>query len=145
MSTLASIYLASLSNAYRHTYCAQISNLTVTVLWKSEIPPKLHSSIMKWKIFLPQALSAGTIFSLHACGTDADCACVSINYGRLATPRRHARSQYSLAGDDILTISTGHRYYCPAMFLPIYYLLSPSWITRLYIFLWPKKKQWTIA
>ena len=43
MSTLASIYLASLSNAYRHTYCAQISDLTVTVLRKSEIPPELHS------------------------------------------------------------------------------------------------------
>jgi len=31
MSTLASIYLASLSNAYRHTYRARISDLTVTV------------------------------------------------------------------------------------------------------------------
>ena len=38
VSTLANIFVASLSNAYRHTYCARISDLTVTVLRKSEIP-----------------------------------------------------------------------------------------------------------
>ena len=68
----------------------------------------LGDTKIEWKkIFLPQALSAGTIFRLHACGIDADCACVSINYGRLATPWRHARPQYSQAGHDILTIFTG--------------------------------------
>jgi len=33
---------------------------------------------MKCKDFLPQALSAGAIFRLHPCGTDADCARVSM-------------------------------------------------------------------
>jgi len=31
--------------------------------------------------------SAGTIFRLHACRTDADCACIRVNYGQLALPR----------------------------------------------------------
>ena len=69
---------------------------------------------------LPQALSVGTIFRLHACGTDGDCAGVSINYGRLATPRRRAKSQYSQAGDDILTTFTYHQYYRPALTLSAY-------------------------
>jgi len=35
--------------------------------------------------------SAGTIFRLHVCGTDADC----VNYGRLALPCRRVRCRNS--------------------------------------------------
>jgi len=68
MSTLASIYLTSLNNSYRHTYLARIGDPTVTVLRKSEIPPNLTFSVMKWKkISLPQMLRY--FHRLHACGT----------------------------------------------------------------------------
>jgi len=99
MSILVSIYLASLSNAT--VICA-------AKVWNT---PKLHFFHHEVEDFLPQALSAGTIFRLHPCGTDADCACVSINYGQLATLQRHAWPQYSQAGDDILTILIANQYY----------------------------------
>ena len=68
-------YLSNLSNAYRHAYLARsVIQPVEEEGWKT-----------KWKNSLP-----GTIFRLHACGTDADCACIRVNYGQLALPRRRA-------------------------------------------------------
>jgi len=81
MFTLASIYLASLSNAYRHAYLA-----------RSVIQPvEEEGRKMNWKNSL-LGRSAGTIFRLHACGTDADCVCIRVNYDHLALPRRRAHA-----------------------------------------------------
>jgi len=79
MRTLASIYLASSSNAYWHSYLAQ-----------SVIQPVEEGRKMKWKIVSLGHL-AGTIFRLHACGTNADHECIRVNYGQLALPRQRLR------------------------------------------------------
>ena len=54
------------------------------------IQPVEEGRKTKWKNFSLRC-SASTIFRLHACGTDADCTCIRVNYGQLALSLRCAR------------------------------------------------------
>jgi len=126
VSTLASIYVARLSNAYRHTYRARISDLTVPVLRKSKIPPNFPFPSWSGR-FCP----SGTLSRYHFQTAS------TWDWRRLRMwqhtlwPASHAPApcampRYLQTGDDILTIFTGHH----TIFVPIY-LLSPSWITHI--------------
>jgi len=108
MRTLASIYLASLSNVYRHAYLA-----------RSVIQPvEEEGRKTKWKNSLPHQVP----FSGYMHAGHADCTCIRVNiWPASPSPLACTMLQYSPTGDDILMIFIGHRYYrmyryyCPAL------------------------------
>ena len=102
MRTLASIYLASLSNAYRHAYLA----------WSAIQPVEEEGRKTKWKNSLPQALSR---YHFQAACTRDWCR-LRMHWSKLlpASPAPPACTmpQHSPTGNDILyTIFIGHWYY----------------------------------